>query len=369
LIYDEHGNEHVWDIRIFQNKEVKKCVKYETGIGKIIDYRCSICNITKSDVNKLDDVVISKILLRKTRNAAILAYLLNSCPEGNMHNIVDKKCTKCEYLFTNPDPLSNDVERYVIKYLNFYNTLITIVDNKKVYTQYENIIDYTWEYNEFSLIHIAELSGISHFLLKAIGSMESLSEDVIIKNGDRLPYPDTLQNIQIRKIYSYVLLLMSEYNRLRNVVNSTQQSEYIKLSAMLIDEKIPEDTWYKLHEKLPKLQDTYLNIIKTFQQKNANNPMNIYLFICNMFFDILKEISNSKIGILFVITFIKKTVQQELSLTQHGEYNKALFLRTREALLSDDTNLDYHPVNDDDDDAEYNAQTSQPAENFSFVSK
>jgi hypothetical protein len=121
LVYDEQGNEHNWNIFILKDKEVNRG-KYPSA--QIFGYRCSICKATMTDVLKLNNYTISKILLKKTVNSSILSYLYNTCPEHNVHVFVDNVCTKCGYMRNVVDPLLPAVDAYVNKYKTFYEKLI-----------------------------------------------------------------------------------------------------------------------------------------------------------------------------------------------------------------------------------------------------
>jgi hypothetical protein len=346
LVYDEQGNEHNWNIFILKDKEVNRG-KYPSA--QIFGYRCSICKATMTDVLKLNNYTISKILLKKTVNSSILSYLYNTCPEHNVHVFVDNVCTKCGYMRNVVDPLLPAVDAYVNKYKTFYEKLIDTTHKHTTTVIVEKQIVYKWEYNETSSTAISTLLGISPNVLKAIGLTTLLNEDDIVKNGDKIPYPTKLHDESIRKVHAYVLLLISEYNRIRNVSNVSLQHYYIDIHQLLIDNKIKEETWYRLHDIVPKLEIDYALVMRNFRQNNSVKPKDIYLFINNMIYDISLIISKTPLGLAFIKEFIYKMVKQEMSLTNHGEYNKALFLRSRVALLLDDKAL-YDPTEDAVDD-------------------
>jgi hypothetical protein len=259
----------------------------------------------------------------------MLSYLAYICPEGDGHEYKNNKCIKCLLPESISDIYSKEISDYINKYNDFYNSHTSPAINNYKKNKEITSEKIEWKYNESSLLEIVDKTNISYNLLKSIGATELVDRDKLIINGERLPYPDNPYDQQIQAVFEYIQILLSEYNRLRNITKVSNENVYLNFSNIISENKLTDDKLFKISEILPEIKTDYIKIAREFQKQNMSNPTDIYLFVSNMLFDIIISMTTNPIGISYVYVFLEKLVSNELSFTKHKEYDKTLFLRPK----------------------------------------
>jgi len=131
-LYDEQGIKHKWDIYCYEDEEltIAELLKKDSWSDPLLDIKCSICNIRKSNTKTLDCNKIEKALKSSYTIDTFFIFYQTRCPEENLHNFENNICTKCgiQYSFiTNKDENS---KKYYNKYYPLFKEITDEIRNR-----------------------------------------------------------------------------------------------------------------------------------------------------------------------------------------------------------------------------------------------
>ncbi len=228
LIYDENGNEHIWNIMIYDNDTVK------THTNKILDCKCGTCG--KRRLSVVDSSDLQKIISqRKTivDTEKVVKYFDFLCPmsDSMYHKYDDKNiCTLC-----GKGALSSD--KFYDKYKDKVQIHTLQYQSKIISDDVKNVSNFV--YDPSHIVQLSAITGVNMKLIEAIGSFSNIEFDKILIS-DRVDFPDTRKHVQIDKLYGYFLYTIQIYNRIRFKSHIPHSTELGPIDIVVPDEALYE---------------------------------------------------------------------------------------------------------------------------------
>jgi hypothetical protein len=317
------------------NNNVEQLAKFANM--KLINERCSKCNklVRTAISNQKSDKSLSEMFKKIDDVLAFYQYYNTRCPKGDLHNIINNKCTKCG-LNTNLQYFESDEsDAYYNKYITIYKKVereqqfLAISSLQKAYDEIQEsrklatnkIVKPVLEY-KLSLQKIAEWSQVSdvkYNTLVNIGLSEGVKYEDILNNkinpsqsGNTLPN----YNIQILKLKNYILQILRSYNTLmnhENIVDIILELKEILLAQKKIDIK-------NIHKNMPQFNEEFINIDTKYKYILSPDKYANFLleYLASIIVDISKK-SNEKYKVmakLLVNYFTKNILKQEKSFSK-----------------------------------------------------
>ena len=282
-LYDEKGIKHKWTIYVYSNISTTNdlisstniidipvneiAVKITAGelVGKkLIDVKCSVCGVRKSQTDTLDENTVEKEY--KLRNEIKMFYLFYNtrCPEGDIHDYTqtNSSCKKCGY------KEGDNTREYFDKYHKKFNedkltmnqvTVFSTSTNAIAINLSNDITDITEDIS--NLLTLSKLMNIKLIELEAIGATEGIDYNKIddLKLGEIKEYT----NIRLLTLDSMIRMVIFRYNQVKfgivdNNLIPKDSPEILYDRKILTARLISPESCYKY--LLNKLAEILLNI-------------------------------------------------------------------------------------------------------------
>lgn len=364
--YDENGKLHKFDILIFSDgsemtgKEIGDKLSEGIRVSKnVVDRRCSVCGVTYSETDKLDEKKIKESLEKINNVKNFFNHFTLRCPiydqeHGNEHHWpessgeIDFTCKKCginyKYVKNNDSPGATE---YYKKYSGEYEKEAKIAEQSETFRPIEQKPDeteilskksdekYSSEYSKWSfdfnqVLLLSNVTKINSNLLMAYGAFEGVEYKDIISGKYTPPKPLTKFDSRIYYLESLIQELSVKYNRLRYYTNTIRPDP--EITTLLDNSGIPKHEFGKLPELLPDYSESI--DIKLQYFKNNKKPREIVEFCIESFARICNNIysgnypdakKTKKLREDFTIYIVKKITKQQELLTKHGEIKWTIF--------------------------------------------
>lgn len=237
-LYDENGLHHSWvgkgAVYIYDDGTeytVASLAKRLRGGGavaplagrKLVDQKCAVCGVKRSEVSNLDIGKIRESVTAKTKLVAFFLFYEARCPEGDLHDFHDAKCAKCGLV------AGETARAYYDKYsATFEDQRREIMDSGetalRAYHAEDTRTAAVEEYAAFAkawrsdfglLVKAAELAGRPVAAFETIGATGGrLYPDVLAKK-DAPPPPTSPNDMRLAAADGAVRQFGAAYNRLR----------------------------------------------------------------------------------------------------------------------------------------------------------
>ena len=209
-VYDESGREHKWSLYVtkkyaeIKKEEFKGLLAKNGSLPEIIDMKCAICGVLKSETHTLDVEKISSSLYVLSRIDNFSKYYAQRCPLGDMHR-GEKICEKCGMHRDNSN-VKLMYKKYEAKY----------IEDKKSQLEIQNTVavkpathSYEWSQSFQPIAELARRLKVSESTLLSIGLREGMTEHVI-------PEPaENRYNAQSYVLQAYTIMTYMEWNQIR----------------------------------------------------------------------------------------------------------------------------------------------------------
>lgn len=344
-VYDEDGNLHKFEIGVFRvagdaenakdNITEQTAGQLATAINKgvvenlkLIDYRCSVCKILKSETVKLSESKIRESIESKTSSGNFFRFYEQRCPEGNVHEFDGNVCKKCGLDLTWKPQSVFGIEYYkkyrglYVKQREEFKTNIVFTEPHQVPETGTEFKD--WNHNFNSILQLAKIADVNSKAIAALGDTEKIDYNEII-SGTFIP-AETEEYYITRnyKITSYIRGLLLEYNLLRNYQKIIKPSR--EIIALIDDSKFPKHKLNELPVLLPERNDD----IKELDFQRQRKPRELTNYLIQRFCEISMLIMDTgnkqteELRKMFVIRFVKKILRGEELLSKHGWFNYSM---------------------------------------------
>lgn len=373
-VYDEDGKVHNWNIFIVDIGGVQSSVRQsdvakqiESGAefhGKILDKKCSVCNVLWSEVDKLDETRIRESLGARYTISNFFRFYENRCPVGALHEFVKSKCAKCGMKLGAHGENEEGIAYYRVhkdvytrERTEFASDESVTVAPKPVKDVSAFSADYeNWSFNFNVVLELAAKVKINHRLLGTLGAIEK-QEYADVQSGAFLPpEADQRNDTRIYVLSAHVKNLLTEYNQVKFFHKLLKPS--YELSRLIDNSGINKHKLADLGALLPDIFNDY-NDRFAYIQRNKK-PREIVDFVLQTFCEMCLKIwldsdkQTEKIRHDFVDYFIKKTLRAEEMVTKPGQFNWSLLYgdkekETKDTNFSADSEKEAVDVDDDDE--------------------
>jgi transcription elongation factor Elf1 len=272
LLYDENGIKHNWDIYCYEDEEltIDQLLKKDSWNDPILDVKCSICNIKKSETGKLDNKKIEKSLRAIAEFDVFFIFYQSRCPEGKLHEWGGHICKKCGLdvkFITNRDAQSKD---YYKKYYDIFKTSansakytfekIIVGDNskKEKSTNISNV-DFSW------VVKLSKLFSIDSAIIESIGCTQYLDfEEIKMGNKNIAPIESILDdriyaaNAEIRYLFTMYSLLNNGGEKNNDIINILEKINFPKYEYKNLQKYLPKIDAAEYNKNYDIIQKTFL---------------------------------------------------------------------------------------------------------------
>jgi hypothetical protein len=278
VLYDENGLKHDWSIYCYEDEEltISEILKKDSWSDPILDVKCSICNIRKTNLKSLDEKKIKKSLQLIADFDLFFIFYQSRCPEGKLHNWENHECIKCKLKLKYITHRDSSSKEYYNKYYNIFKKMsndskykFNIVDPIKI--EDTNIIKLDKNIDFSYVVKVCKLFNIDINVFEAIGCMQFRSfED--IKSGkdkkDQLP----IKSIEDERIYSAdaeIRYLITMYSAIKHAETTTN----IEILTFLEKLNISKYEYKNLVNYIPEIDfNDYNNKYNYIKKEATNNP-------------------------------------------------------------------------------------------------
>ena len=248
-LYDENGNKHDWSIYYYgTHGPIPKKKLQGPKPDKLIDVGCSICNVKKTETNKLDLEKTKKAVKSMSDLSAFFMFYKTRCPVKDLHIWLNDTCTTCDITINmlnnvNANKINSEILSYYNKYLTKFLKEVERV--KKINTTYTKNIESNitlphWEYNHTPVVKVSQLTKININIIESIGLTENriYSE---LENGINIP---ELELYHIYSAFSELIFVFSKFIELTNKQNIDQMTHY----NLIINDLIYKNDYKNAHK-------------------------------------------------------------------------------------------------------------------------
>jgi hypothetical protein len=386
-VFDTMGDRHQFTVYIdetgAEHKSATITKALETGTqftAKIVDQKCTVCGVKRSEADGLDEEAIRESLYAKNHMANLLRFYENRCPAGELHEYDSAAkdsaagaaktakdtskdsgakdvahCKKCGRALVMDDA---EAHRYYQKYKNQY-IRDRGVDRAPPRSERAPPAPTpppadlaSWTFNFNVILDLSTKLKINHKLIHAIGAVEMVNYDAV-QSGEYIP-PEVEERNSTRGfvVNAYVKNLITEYNQLRFFHRLVKPP--LDLSMLIDNSGINKHEIANLAQKLPDIYDDYNAKFRYFLANKK--PREIVDFsiqrLCEMCLKIWGDPNKEteRLRRDFVTYFIKKTIRGEELLSKPGHFNWSLLFGDKDEKEPADSNFSVDAEADGDDD-------------------
>ena len=349
-LYDAQGRTHKWNLyvcvsgdkgedksrsnsgnttTILTAAEIGKQVESGTRFTQhVVDNKCSICGVLKSEAGNVSDAMIIAALSANNNISNFYKYYEYRCPNGGLHEIVNKICTKCGYKGVGDIDYYN---KYKGQYVQDRKVVVVPTQPQELpqatlpTTDYaEEYSAYTFDYN--TVIELSEKLSINHRLIYALGAVER-QEYADVQNGAYTPAEaGDRYDPRIFVLDSYIKNFLMEYNQIRYFYRIIKPSN--DLTMIIDDSGYSRSGLANLPTLLPQVIGDY-NARFTYVQQNLK-PREIVTFCIQKFCELCLQVWNldnaptEQLRRLFVKSYMTRLLRSEELISKPGYFNWSL---------------------------------------------
>lgn len=382
-LYDEQGLHHQWHIYVYESrqqgsqktrveltkKEIAAALQ-DTARAQgplhdyvLVDVRCSICNVLRSQTGGLDSQKALTALAALTEFDTFFSFYESRCPAGGLHEFEEvgvaegsrRICQKCgldEALIrdhSSPGAIAN-ARAYYDKFLGKYEEETDIIKKGGVQkserlpepaTLRNELIAsaeafaQSFQYN-FSMVMKATelLEGVTTDTIEAIGSTEGRDYSDVQGGNDRPPPPESVTDPRIIAADGQVRVFLTNYNLLRHYHRLTRgaRTKAQHIEELLDAAGVPRHEHEKLHGLLPALSGEVYRA-RVGAMMRLRGAEDVYKFVIEQLCTMAVTVSTlpaepswlAALGKLFSINELKKILRHEMLLSKPGKFNFLIF--------------------------------------------
>lgn len=345
-VYDEDGAFHVFDISVVERdgKQVDVTASEfaeaankgaPIPISSIVDKRCRICGVLKSQTHTLNDARIKESINIKMNIVNFFRFYENRCLKGVLHTASQdgKKCTKCDIVFDwiNAQPpeaynffRANQQKYNEDKFADTVRIPVSVVA-PTVYEMPE------FEFDFSIVLEFAKRLKVNHKLIATLGATSGVDKAMILSGEFIAPEVESFQSPRIYILHTYVCNLIADFNRMRFYSRTNQPSRDIV--DLFNISKMDKFKSANIGESIPDIVTGYLD--KFAAVKATKTPQDVSNFClqslcekCIKLMDVrASDIVDETIKTLcenFVKMFMRKTLRSEELLMKFGMFNRSI---------------------------------------------
>lgn len=358
-LYDEDGNEHVWDRYLWENEKGDQQVLTRKEIEgllegaldsdepsplagfKSVDWVCGTCGVRWSETDKLSDAKVYKQLHIKSRLKAFFLYFESRCPKGGLHDFGDKSaCQKCgveTQLLTAAGRIGRDEESNA--YYEKYSAVLGVAMTGSVSNQHASTPrlargatprtaskkaamperDFDKVLELAKMLEAAKFRG-AQTLIQSMGGMEGLTIEEV-HEGQMQDPPESIEDPRLLAADNNVRELLNTYCRFyfRQKARGGGNTKYSSPSEL--DGK---GAYFKMREEA---------IAGAREAKDSEQKAKWALAILNLSIDsfcglavkILKQGGKDQADAAELQSIVKNILHRESMFTNHGEFQWSVF--------------------------------------------
>lgn len=390
-IYDEDGEPHKWDKLILEDgrevtqADINKDINGgQAFITQVVNTKCSVCSVLRTDVDKLDAGRILESLRIKNTISNFFRFYENRCPDPKSKGIHTMEpigaprgagkagprtasgavkagagpmeCIHCgvtTLMYANNN--SRDSVAYYKRWRETYErerdefaikwTAPAAPVQSKPVTQDDSALtaEYAnYAYNFNVVLDLASRLKINHRLLSSLGAIERQNYDDVVNGTYIPPEPTRRYDTRVFVLRSHAKNLITEYNMLMNFARLVKPPP--DLLAVMNASGISKQNWGKLGDQLPPVYNDYDARFAYIQR--TKKPREIVEWciqaLCEMCIRIYSDGSKEteKLRHEFVSHYIRKITRGDELLTKPGQFNWALIYGEKEQRDKTDINAD-----------------------------
>lgn len=371
--YDEQGRSHKFDIYVGKSTGRSKGL-VETPVSdivktladgrrwdyKVVDRRCSVCDVLYSESDNLSDKKIIEARKHRASVENLFDFYEIICPEGETHEFVGSKCKKCSITY---DILNNIFspaakeyfDKYYKQYLEDLKEARGIIKlsreespDVKSYlkTKYESKYA-KWNFDFDSVLKMSSNTKINTNLILALGSFTAVDYQDILNGKYVPPRPTSPDHPRILYYESIIQNFIIDYNNVKYFNNTLKPKQYI---SQLVEDSGLQRYEYAQLVSLPDIFDNFqekLEYFKYFKKGREIIEFCIQSFaeMCNQLWN-YKDSKTKKLRESFVQTVLARILKQQESLTKPGQIKWALFRKEED--IDDGVQTEYNENYDED---------------------
>lgn len=359
--YDENGIPHKWDIFVGSNSANTPAVysraELATSIMRnaqvtVVDIKCSVCGVLKSETAKLSNTKIRTALDRIAHTRNFFKFFENRCPVGGIHEYEnDNQCGKCVWdrstypAFATSGLPSKSAVVFMDKYLSNYTTEVKSMDTLEELPPPPRIPQIDEKFASGFKPQFSILLDVSNKFKVNINVLTTLG-DTLLRNWDDIlagkittSTPTERWDWRIGVVDNYINLLNIDYNQLRHYANINSPS--IEHRMMIEKSKISRFELNKLPEMLPNIFANHHNKLRSL--RFSNKPKLALDFatetLCGMLIMIYRDnnTTTKKLREDYIEYFISLIVRNEKVLTEYKKFSWDVYTKRGDKIYSDDT--------------------------------
>lgn len=332
--FDEDGLRHKWDRFVINvGGEVKTVSAKEIKVGeeyKVVEFVCSVCGIERSRTSDLDESKIRDSLIRAAHVDNFFRFYENRCPTGGTHEPNNTNCTKCNIVKFGPGRM-NYFRKFRVEYerdretflgtstsslSNIGTTTKVKKDDSEIAAKYEK---YTYNFN--SVLDLANLAGVNHRLLVALGATERVEYGDIV-TGVFIPrVPDSRDDTRMWRLDAAIKNLVMEYNQLRYYHRLVRPPS--ALTQLIEETRIDKTSINKM--KLPDIAVNYFDELQWIRRHKKPREISDWILqqLCEICLSLVENTPAEGKALItnFVKYYIKKIVRQDELQAKPGYFN------------------------------------------------
>ena len=328
--YCNSGKKHIFDIHVYEKgasvlyvktKSLKEWLFDDSKNAEITSYKyadvkCSLCDVLLTDAyNGNTDELITNSILGNENIVDFYVYFTDRCPINNAHAYENNTCTKCGV--TKKMIYGRD-KKYYEKYISDFNgrTITrTLPKIEMVPTPVEDKNYKQWVPVKTAMAEVSSIFNTSINIISNIGSIEGLDYKSV-ESGMSVQH----KSRRTQSLDTYTNSFIIDYEMLRN--SNTEQSPHLEHLAKAwenIDFSKFPDLPTKYHEEKAVHESNKLE-----HEKLSNFILHTLLSYILYIYKYYDGGDERKAAREFSLLSIKRVVDNEFKISNHGRYFKSL---------------------------------------------
>ena len=362
-VYDEDGSPHVWSIFIVESAGKQVEISRANPIaGRIVDKKCSRCQVRASQIEKLDQAKIAYSLSHKHKILNFFRFYEGRCPVGDLHVFAESKCKKCGIslgMYGDPHAAASVAvyEKYAETYDREFAEFSQLESRDETppvcpTTDAKYLAEYKeWTFDFDICLDLAGKTRINHRLLMSLGAIERQEYADVLSGAYIPPEAEHVYDTRIYVLDSHIKNLMTDYNILRYFGRAIKPPADI--ASLIEGSNIDRHKIDELAVVLPEVFNDYnARLMAVKMNMRARDIVSFCVqSLCEMCLRIWDDTNadTEKLRHDFVDHAIKKIFRGEELLTKPGYFNWSLLYGDKEAREKEGYDMNYGNVDSETD--------------------